>query len=560
MERILLHVGGSGRDIPGFLRVGPGAGPASDAVDGLPFPSGAVAGIYCESFLERLEVPQAMRFLRECRRVLAAGGTLRVVTPDLDHAVRTYRGDWRKQAWLREPGQGWITRRGAMLNQLLRGDGRRWVYSEEELVELAGWAGLGAARRRPPGESGVPGFEGLEPAARPEAGRGDLILEVSPACRPESAEPLVSVLIPAYNPAWFEAALHSALGQSYRRLEVVVCDDSSDGRIQQATARAAAADLRVRYERNEPRRGGYENFVHCFHVARGEYVKFLADDDLLRPECLERMVRVLAARPTVTLVTSHRRRIGPAGEALEDVPATARPVPGDSLLDGIGAAGLILSECLNFVGEPSTALFRRADLEDAGPTPLCFAGRPVHWNVDVAMWAHLLGKGDLVYLVDTLSCFRQHDAQQTLVPQSERWSVANWEQMRADALRLGFPIPCARTEVLVRPLAAVPEKPGEWPSAARALHAYGLEMHGRQRFPQAADALRRAAALEPQFALAHLHLGLCLYALGDFPGAASSLARAMELEPQVPEPVRQLAESLRRQGAGGRAGVPSPAV
>ncbi|MDR3658955.1 MAG: glycosyltransferase family 2 protein, partial [Mycobacterium sp.] len=43
--------------------------------------------------------------------------------------------------------------------------------------------------------------------------------------------PLVSLVIPAVNPRFFAKALHSALGQSYGNLEIIVCDDSQDDEI-----------------------------------------------------------------------------------------------------------------------------------------------------------------------------------------------------------------------------------------------------------------------------------------------------------------------------------------
>lgn len=43
--------------------------------------------------------------------------------------------------------------------------------------------------------------------------------------------PLVSIAIPAYNALYFEAALQSALNQTYTSLEVIVCDDSNSDEI-----------------------------------------------------------------------------------------------------------------------------------------------------------------------------------------------------------------------------------------------------------------------------------------------------------------------------------------
>jgi hypothetical protein len=543
-HKLLLDFGSADRDLPGFVRVGRGPGAAVRWAPGerLPLATGSVDGIHCRHLLGRLDPGQATAFLRECRRALSPEGALRVVTTDLDRMIRAYLGDWRKQPWLQDPANQWIRHRGSMLNTFMRGDGRRWAYTEEELVEMAGWAGFSAVRRRLPGCSGVPHFRGLETRADL-----DVIFEFFAPRRARPAEPLVSVLIPAYGPAFFEAALHSAQRQTWRRLEILVCDDSPGDDIRGITAAAAAADPRVRYLRNEPPRGAYENYVHCFRQAAGDYVKFLNDDDLLHPECVERMARVLSARPGVTLVTSHRQRVDAAGQDLPDIDATERPVSEDSVLDGPECAGWLITRFRNFVGEPSTAMFRREDLEDARPHALSFAGRPVHWNVDVAMWLHLLGKGDLVYLRDSLSSFRQHDSQQSWAPEGDEKSVAAWRQMSEDAARLGYPKLEEWAQVLVRPLGSVPAVPATGLGLGRALHGGGLELHAAQRFEAAAETFQCACEAEPGLAVAHLHLGLTLYALGRFPEAAGALDRALELDPRVPAPIHELRQDLHRR-------------
>jgi predicted SAM-dependent methyltransferase len=59
---------------------------------GLPFPDGAAEAVFSEHLLEHLDVAGALRLLKECRRVLAAGGVLRVGVPDLERYIRSYLG------------------------------------------------------------------------------------------------------------------------------------------------------------------------------------------------------------------------------------------------------------------------------------------------------------------------------------------------------------------------------------------------------------------------------------------------------------------------------------
>ena len=69
-----------------------------------------------------------------------------------------------------------------------------------------------------------------------------------------TAAPLVSVVMPAYKATWLAQALESVRRQTHRPLELVVCDDSTDDRIQVLVeAFAATAGFPVHYSRNPTR-------------------------------------------------------------------------------------------------------------------------------------------------------------------------------------------------------------------------------------------------------------------------------------------------------------------
>ncbi|MBI4996376.1 MAG: glycosyltransferase [Rhodocyclales bacterium] len=228
------------------------------------------------------------------------------------------------------------------------------------------------------------------------------------------AKPLVSILIPAYNTRFFPAALDSAMAQTYPELEVIVCDDSADDGIGKYVERARErAPFPIHYEKNPTRliRG---NRNKCYALSRGEYIKFLNDDDLLVPTCIERMVAVIDDRPDISLVTSHRELIDEDGNAQPGISATLRPVDQDAVIAGRSLCRAVLDSAVNFIGEPTSVLFRRRDLAPLLPDILRFHGQPVTYFSDVAMWFTLLQAGDAAYLVDTLSAFRRHTGQAQL--------------------------------------------------------------------------------------------------------------------------------------------------
>ncbi|HPF71732.1 MAG TPA: glycosyltransferase family A protein, partial [Candidatus Krumholzibacteria bacterium] len=180
--------------------------------------------------------------------------------------------------------------------------------------------------------------------------------------REAPAQPLVSVLIPAYKPAFLAQALASAMAQTWPRLEIVVGDDSPDGTIAQLVA-AARPSLRPGHElrsiRNEGTIGGRANYLNLFAEARGAYVKYLNDDDLLAPDCVAVMADVLMRHPDVTLVTSYRQLIDDAGAPLPDRDFNRPLADHDTVIDGRTLATKILSERTNLVGEPTTVMFRK---------------------------------------------------------------------------------------------------------------------------------------------------------------------------------------------------------
>lgn len=61
-----------------------------DVRNGLPLDSDQVTHIHCEHFLEHLSFDDAERFIRDCRRVLAPRGTMRIIVPDAAKYITAY--------------------------------------------------------------------------------------------------------------------------------------------------------------------------------------------------------------------------------------------------------------------------------------------------------------------------------------------------------------------------------------------------------------------------------------------------------------------------------------
>jgi predicted SAM-dependent methyltransferase/glycosyltransferase involved in cell wall biosynthesis len=436
MQEIWLNIGCGRKHLNGFVNmdiVRP-YDKKLDARAGLPYPDQSVKGVYSEHFFEHLTQAEGLRFMRECRRVLKSGGRVRVAMPDLDEIVQRYQTeDWRGEGDMFKLGFDWVVNRCEMMNIAMREWGHKHVYNEEELIRIARCAGLEPVARYRNGESDTPQFVGRE-----TRNSSKLIMEFTIPERAVGESPLVSVLIPAYRATFFEQALQSAQAQTYTNLEIVVCDDSADQEIAALVQAAAVTDARLRYVRNEPPQGGLGNYLKCFSLANGEFIKFLNDDDVLASDCVEKMLCAFRANPAVTLVTSRRRRIDEAGRELGDIPATAALSGQDCELEGSSCADALIATQTNFIGEPSTVMFRKLDLAWVQPHFMAFGGMVAVGAGDAAMWLNLLGRGNAYYISKPLSDFRMHVAQRQNEPLIRQRGMHTWRMFLFHGRRLGF--------------------------------------------------------------------------------------------------------------------------
>lgn len=116
------------------------------------------------------------------------------------------------------------------------------------------------------------------------------------------AAPRLSIGLPVYNGAAFlAAAIDSLLAQTFSDFELIISDNGSTDGTEAICRDRAARDRRIRYHRHDVNRGAMFNFNHVVELARGEYFKWAAYDDLHEPAFLERCVEVLDRDPDVVL-------------------------------------------------------------------------------------------------------------------------------------------------------------------------------------------------------------------------------------------------------------------
>ena len=68
----------------------PGVDVCWNITRGIPFADRSLQGVFSEHCFEHFSLPGALRLLREVRRILAPGGTIRIIVPDGELYLLTY--------------------------------------------------------------------------------------------------------------------------------------------------------------------------------------------------------------------------------------------------------------------------------------------------------------------------------------------------------------------------------------------------------------------------------------------------------------------------------------
>lgn len=242
---------------------------------------------------------------------------------------------------------------------------------------------------------------------------------------------LVSIMIPTYNrPVLFEETLLSALHQDYERVEIIVCDNSTDDATEKIIEKYGG-DPRLIYIRTGAKNKA-DNFAPFERLANGEYLQWLMDDDILAKNKLRLMMKCFADNPSVSLVTSQRGIIDGEGNFVGRWPVPF-PVKSEySIYPPEFIIWMTLRHAMNFIGEPSAVLFRRRDLTHH------------YWRAevrgyaaisDVVMWMELMEKGSLAIFQEPLSFYRRHAAQEGQQVDVALLSRIEWNALNEEYLQ-----------------------------------------------------------------------------------------------------------------------------
>jgi glycosyltransferase involved in cell wall biosynthesis len=139
-------------------------------------------------------------------------------------------------------------------------------------------------------------------------------------------KPLVSVIIPTYNHAYYVAeAIRSVLNQDYDRYEIILVDDGSTDNTSEVVAQFG---FKVRYI-YQPNQGLSAARNIGLRLARGDLIGFLDADDLYEPDYLSTLVSLLTANPQADAIHCACRFVDRFNNPLPQV--AGRVIPPDQL-------------------------------------------------------------------------------------------------------------------------------------------------------------------------------------------------------------------------------------
>lgn len=236
---------------------------------------------------------------------------------------------------------------------------------------------------------------------------------------PNNTLPLVSICIPTHNGAEFLLdALNSCRNQDYSNLELVISDDGSrDSTIQIIREQTVDFPFPVSLINHHPAGIG-ANWNNCIKHAKGKYIKFLFQDDLLEPTCVSELVTLIESQPKVALAACKRKiLLDQTNSESESWIPKYGDLQGSLEKSNLGEYKLTKKDFnysffyigpRNKIGEPSTVLLNKEYLKSVGEFRT-----DLKQDLDFEYWWRLMAKYTILISPKTLASFRLHPNQST---------------------------------------------------------------------------------------------------------------------------------------------------
>lgn len=234
--------------------------------------------------------------------------------------------------------------------------------------------------------------------------------------------PLISICVPTFNGAqYIQECLNSISIQKYTNIEVIISDDSSNDETLTICSHFKKSVSFPVFIHTHIRNGMANNWNNCIEKSNGTFIKFLFQDDVLAPGCLEKFVQNISLDHHHQFIFCNRSFI------LEDELANNKEIQNwikrysnlakgwkFNLAGGIDGKKLLkksdnlFSYPLNKIGEPSVTFFSKSLFEKNG----LFDPQFIQLT-DVELYYRLMPHCHFSYLDEKLIKIRLHKQQTT---------------------------------------------------------------------------------------------------------------------------------------------------
>jgi len=129
-----------------------------------------------------------------------------------------------------------------------------------------------------------------------------------------SYKPLISIIMPVYNidPKWLDLAIKSIENQWYDHWELCIADDkSTNSDIIEYLQKINHEKIKIKFLENNLNISGASN--HALHMATGEYIALMDNDDEITPDALYEIVKAINEQEA-DFIYSDEDFISPEGE------------------------------------------------------------------------------------------------------------------------------------------------------------------------------------------------------------------------------------------------------
>ena len=243
--------------------------------------------------------------------------------------------------------------------------------------------------------------------------------------------PVVSICIPVYNgQAYLSKAIESVFSQTFQNFEVITVDDASDDESLNLLKQYADQDPRIKVFSNADRLGLVGNWNECIKRASGEWIKFVFQDDLLKPDALEKLIEALRAKGEDYGAVFCEREIisGVTSEnEIDESESLAYKMANRAYLWDYFPQKFVFGkdDMVNIVlnwpgrnkfGEPTSFLFHRSVCDKVGIFDSAF-----DHICDLEYWLRIGSSFKIVFVPQSLVSFRVHGGSTTTFNREQKW-------------------------------------------------------------------------------------------------------------------------------------------